>query len=346
MTADVMKIPMKTDLTKIRDLLADLAGKDIKVWIESERLRLSAPEGALTPELRDQLRDRKGEIVEFLKMAVAAARQQPAIVPLQSGGTRTPIYAVPGHVGDVFSFTDFSKCLGEDQPFFALQPPGYDERTEPLERVEDIAAYFADQILEYQPAGPYVIAGHCSGCATAFELARLLDRRGAKVQCVALFGPLHPSTFRGMSRMLHWPIRAAVHLREMAMLPSFAARRRYLSERLRARVETAREIRENEDAAKADAVLAHRARLAATAETAVSHYTPAPYQGRVCLFIPSKAWLRTGGAASLRWLKAAPQAEVYYGPENCNGPLMLLEPDAPAIAKLYRQSVHSLEGTP
>jgi hypothetical protein len=165
-------VPMKADVLTIPDLLADLAGKDIKVWVEQERLRCSAPEGALTPELRDQLRDRKSEIVGFLNMATATARQQPAIVPLQPRGTRTPIYAVPGHVGDVFSFKDFSKRLGEDQPFFALQPPGFDERTEPMERVEDIAAYFADQVLEFQPGGPYVIAGHCSGTGANSHVAR------------------------------------------------------------------------------------------------------------------------------------------------------------------------------
>ena len=41
-----------------------------------------------------------------------------------------------------------------------------------MDRVEDIASYFADQIQAFQPAGPYIIAGYCSGGATAFELAR------------------------------------------------------------------------------------------------------------------------------------------------------------------------------
>ena len=345
MNADVMKASIRTDV-KIADLLADLSGKDIKVWVEDERLRCSAPEGALTSELRDQLRDRKSEIIAFLNMAAATARQLPAIVPLQPRGTRTPIYAVPGHVGDVFSFTDFSKRLGDDQPFFALQPPGYDGLADPMDRVEDIAAYFADQILAYQPAGPHVIAGHCSGCATTFELAKVLSERGAEVQCVALFGPLHPSVFRGFSRLLFWPGRIALHLREVAMLPSLGARVRYLGDRLRARLETARESRDSREATKTDPVLARRARLAVAAELAVSRYHPTPYAGRVCLFIPSKAWVRLGGGAPLRWLEAAPDAEVYYGPENCNGPLMLLEPDAPAIAELYRQSVPSVGGTP
>lgn len=337
---------MKTDLMTIPDFLADLAGKDITVWLDGDRLRCNAPAGALTPEFRDQLRDRKSEIIGFLTMAAAAVRQQPAIVPLQSGGTQAPIYAIPGHVGAVISFADFSKHLGPDQPFYALEPPGLDGRTEPMERVEDIARYFADQILEFQPSGPCVIAGYCSGGATAFELARLLDQRGATVRCVALFGPLHPSTYQAWPRLLTFYAKrqagaVVMHLRRLAELPSMRARLHYLGGRIQKRREDLRERLSHgrgDEADKGDSALARRNRVKATAITALRHYTLAPYAGRVCLFLPNKAWLRSG-SAPLRWLEAAPQAEIYFGPKECYGPLMLQEPDAPAIAELYRQSV-------
>ena len=170
----------------ISELLAALAIRDIKVWADGDRLRCNAPVGALMAEFRDQLRDRKDEIIAFLNMATAVARQQSAIIPLQSRGTRTPIYAVPGHVGAPFTFSDLSKHLGGDQPFYALQPSGYDGQSEPMDRVEDIAEYFARQIVEYQPTGPYIIAGYCSGAPTAFELAKILRQRGADVPCIAL----------------------------------------------------------------------------------------------------------------------------------------------------------------
>jgi len=342
---------MKTDLMKIPDLLADLAGKDITVWVDGDRLRCNAPAGALTPEFRDQLRDRKSEIIGFLNMAAAAVRQQPAIVPLQPHGTQMPIYAVPGHNGAVFSFSDLSKRLGDDQPFFALEPPGLDGRTEPMESVEDIAAYFAEQILEFQPTGPCVIAGYCSGAATAYELARLLVRRGADVRCLALFGPLHPSTYQARSRLLFFYAKrqagaVAMHLRKLAKLPSLEARFQYLADRLRKRSEGGRallaHIRADKESEKTDTVLERRTRLKVTAITALRRYTPAPYAGRVCVFLPNKAWERSG-AAPLRWLRVAPHAELYYGPKHCYGPLMLEEPDAPAIAELYRQSVRRSE---
>ncbi|MBB4042090.1 thioesterase domain-containing protein [Microvirga flocculans] len=338
---------MKSDTLKIPEILAGLASKDIKVWVEGSRLRCNAPAGALTAEFRDQLRDRKDEIIGFLNMAAAATRQQPAIVPLQSNGTKTPIYAVPGHVGVPFSFSDFSKQLGDDQPFYALQPPGLDGKSKPLERVEDIAEYFAGQILEFQPSGPYIIAGYCSGAATAIELAKILEQRGAEITCVALFGPFHPITYQKFHRLLllHAKPRAGSisrHMREIAKLPSLDARRRYLVDRLHDLNERLRafvaDLHQSQETAEDDPVLARRARLKASAIRAIKRYTPTPYAGRVCMFIPNKAWVNEG-SEPLRWLRTMPRAEVYYGPDDCYGPLMLEDPNAPAIAELYREAI-------
>ncbi|MFD2058410.1 thioesterase domain-containing protein [Mesorhizobium calcicola] len=339
---------MSADVIQIPELLADLAVKDIKVWVEGDRLRCNAPAGTLTAESTDQLRHRKGEIIAFLNMATVAARQQPAIVPLQSRGTRTPIYAVPGHIGAPFSFSDLSKHLGGDQPFYALQPPGFDGQSEPMDGVEDIAGYFARQIVEYQPTGPYIIAGYCSGAATAFELAKILHERGAEVPCTALFGPLHPTIYRKLPRLLYFYARRSADslLREMAKLPTFGARLRYfgsrlwnLGERVRALVTL---VRKSKEPVATDPVLASRARLKSAAITALRRYIPTPYSGRVCIFLPNKAWMRSG-AAPHRWLRVVPHAEFYFGPEDCNDTLMLEEPDAPAIAELYRQATQKAE---
>jgi thioesterase domain-containing protein len=292
-------------------------------------------------ELRDQLRDRKDEIIVILNMANAVARQQPAIVPLQPRGSCTPIYAVPGHVGAPFTFSDLSRRLGGDQPFYALQPPGFDGQSEPMDRVEDIAEYFARQIVEYQPTGPYIIAGYCSDAPTAFELAKILRQRGAEVPCLALFGPLHPATYEELPRLLYFMARGSVAaiLREMAKLPSFGARLRYFGSRLSKRLRALPTlVRNSEEPVATDPVLATRARLKSTAITAFRQYILTPYSGRVCIFLPNKAWLQSG-AVPRRWLQVVPHAEFYFGPEDCNESSMLEEPDALAIAELYRRAI-------
>ena len=53
--------------------LADLQQRDVKLWLEGERLRVNAPAGTLTPALQSELVRRKPEIIELLQVADANA---------------------------------------------------------------------------------------------------------------------------------------------------------------------------------------------------------------------------------------------------------------------------------
>ena len=108
----------------LQTFLADLYDREIELWADGDRLRCKAPAGVLTTTLRNELMERKSEILAFLRTAEAAAKQPRAIVPLQPHGTRPPVFAVAGHNGDVFTYRTFALELGNDQPFFGLEPPG------------------------------------------------------------------------------------------------------------------------------------------------------------------------------------------------------------------------------
>ncbi len=54
-------------MNSISELLSELHHLDIKLWVEGERLRYNAPKGALTPELRSRVVERKAEIISFLQ---------------------------------------------------------------------------------------------------------------------------------------------------------------------------------------------------------------------------------------------------------------------------------------
>src|SRR5262249_49668564 len=123
----------------------------------------SAPIGALTAELRQTLRQNKQEILSFLRSADSVASQPCAIVPIQSQGSRPPIFGTAGHNGDVFCYRALAHHLGTDQPLFGLRPPGLDNDTPPLNRVEKLAAYFAAEIRAFHPRGEFVIAGFAPG---------------------------------------------------------------------------------------------------------------------------------------------------------------------------------------
>ncbi|HZR97743.1 MAG TPA: amino acid adenylation domain-containing protein [Chloroflexota bacterium] len=72
-------------------LLADLRRRDVKLWLDGERLRVNAPAGLLTPDLQAELSRRKAEIVALLRLAArTAAPAAPAITPVRRDG-RLPL---------------------------------------------------------------------------------------------------------------------------------------------------------------------------------------------------------------------------------------------------------------
>ena len=51
----------------VSDLLAELRSRDIHVWADGDQVKVNALAGALTQELREQLRLRKSEILRLLR---------------------------------------------------------------------------------------------------------------------------------------------------------------------------------------------------------------------------------------------------------------------------------------
>jgi thioesterase domain-containing protein len=320
---------------KALDFLEVLRGRDIQVWADGDRLRCNAPAGALTSELRDELRQRKNEILRFLRSAEALAQQQRAIVPLQPRGTGAPVFAVAGHNGDVFCFRAIARHLGADQPFFGLQPPGLDGNHEPLARVEDLAAYFAAQIRTVRPDGPYIIAGYCAGGTIAFELARQLLRDGAAVRVLALFGSPFPTSYRllpQLRRICNQAVERVIRHTRVLLSLSAVELRAYIAERLR----NFRAEHAVKHPAAPDPVMVWRARVGHATLAAIRRYVPGSFSGRLALFWPCQ---QCGGNALAQWPSVAERTEKYFGPDGCDGATMLREPYAATFAGLFRQCV-------
>ena len=319
----------------VLDFLATLRERDIQIFAEGLQLHCNAPAGALTAELRDELRQRKHEILNFLRSAESLVGQQPGIVPLQSQGTAAPIFAVAGHNGDVFCFRALAQHLGEDQPFFGLQPPGLDGNREPLSRVEDLAAFFAAQIRTFRPNGSCVIVGYCAGGTIAFELARQLLRDGVEVCSLALFGSPFPTNYQFFPKLrLHFEQlakRIAKHIRALASLP-MTERRNYVAERIcNLRIE-----RDAQRRAAGDPALVLRDKVGRATLSAIRRYQPNFFCGRLNLFWPCK---NAGGDALAQWPMIARDTEKYFGPDGCDGTKMLREPYAATFAKLLKKSL-------
>lgn len=316
--------------------LSELRRLGIDVRMDGEELRCRARAGALSAELLEALRQRRSDIERFLRSAQELASQQIAIVPLQRNGTSVPVFAVPGHNGDVFCYRALAESLGPDQPFFALQPPGLDGKSEPLDCVEDLAGYFADQMRAFRPRGPYIIAGYCAGGTVAFELAQQLLSGAGDSGFLALFGAPYPDFFRPLGRARYRLGRRCEALqrtaRELARR-SWHERARYIMGRLR-RPRPPRP-------AVADPVQALRAKVERSTLNAVRAYSPSYFPGCIQLFVPSSEWAHSS-FSGLNWKSVAGRIEVYFGPPGCTADNMLRVQYAPVFAELIRRSSERL----
>ncbi len=85
----------------VAELVADLAARGIELWLEGGRLRFRAPQGAMTPDLRDRLAQDKERVIAHLEAAASGSRtslplsyNQQALWFLHRAAPRSPAYNV------------------------------------------------------------------------------------------------------------------------------------------------------------------------------------------------------------------------------------------------------------
>ncbi|MFJ8221470.1 AMP-binding protein [Streptomyces griseus] len=117
----------------------------------------------------------------------AAAPAYDPIVPMQTSGTKTPLFCVHPGVGEVLVFVNLAKYFVGDRPFHALRARGFDDGDKPFATFEQMVDCYVDAIRSKQPHGPYAVAGYSYGGAVAFEIAKALRSRGERVDFVGSF---------------------------------------------------------------------------------------------------------------------------------------------------------------
>ena len=126
-----------------------------------------------------------------------------SLVPIQPHGTRPPLFCVHAAGGNVLFYRDLAKRLGQEQPFYGLQPRGLDGRLPYHNTIEEMAAHYIAEIRTVQPKGPYHIGGASYGGVVAWEIAQQLHRLGERVALLALFdtnGPGYPRLRPGVGK--------------------------------------------------------------------------------------------------------------------------------------------------
>jgi len=319
------------------DFLFKLRQSGVKIWVEEDRLRCSGPEHVLVAEVRQQLSARKLEIISFLQSAEnAGGGSKSSLVPIQPLGSRRPLFAVPGHNGDVFCYVDLARYLGTDQPLFALQAPGMEPGQDPLTSIAEIAALFARDIMAAQPEGPYLIAGFCVGGSIAYELAQQLTAKGHRVSVLVLFGSPCPTALAPRYRAQ----AAAMNVAARFVRHGSALGQRRPSEWSQYLRERAAERRADRERERHDPL---RLRLAETTVEAFKAYQPQAALFPVHMLMPNDRPESLLEDRPLDWGLFAKNFTISLGPADGDMNIMLLEPHVLLFAQQLAKKLEEAE---
>ncbi|MFF4500609.1 alpha/beta fold hydrolase [Streptomyces sp. NPDC001401] len=126
-------------------------------------------------------------LAAHLDGAADGEQEYDPIVPMQTTGDRTPLFCVHPGVGEVLVFVNLAKYFVGDRPFYALRARGFNPGEKPFESFAEMVDTYVRAIRSRQPHGPYAVAGYSYGGAVAFEIAKVLEAQGERVDFVGSF---------------------------------------------------------------------------------------------------------------------------------------------------------------
>lgn len=129
----------------------------------------------------------------------ARAEDWNALVPINTSGSRPPLFLVHAAEGNVLLYRSLAAHLGPDQPVYGLQSAGLDGHTPIDANFEHVARNYVAELRRVQPHGPYLLGGYCLGGTIAIEMARQLLDVGEPVGLVALIEDFN-------IRSVRWPL--------------------------------------------------------------------------------------------------------------------------------------------
>ena len=212
-----------------------------------------------------------------------------SLVPLRSGGGRTPFFCMHGRGGNVLNYRALLEHLDDEQPVYGLQARGLDGDTATAGSLEEMASHYIEEIRTVQKTGPYLLGGGSMGGTLAYEMAQQLLAMGERTALVAMFDTYGPQFFefsstgvpRGTLRA-----RALAHGRALATR-DVGGQIEYVSQRLASRLVDTGRGAWTASARALGRPLPHDLRywdLERRNVELLGRYRPRPYGGRVVMF--------------------------------------------------------------
>jgi thioesterase domain-containing protein len=242
-------------------------------------------------------------------LSVKASKPSSAVVTLQPLGLQPPLFLIPGADGNAVAYADFARSFGSDRPIHLLEPVGFEGRRRPLERIEEVAANFLQEIRKVQPRGPYRLIGFCVGGIVAFEMAQQLVAAGEETPWLAMVETWHPRSVpetprrrapRALRPFVFFTRGLGRHVRAMLRLPPLEALRYF-----REKSPIIREMIVRRDIYRGNVYKRYIEFIVEAAYRAGSRYVPTSYAGDILLFIAGNLKVEAGWDTRLAWRELA-----------------------------------------
>jgi FkbH-like protein len=130
----------------------------------------------------------------------STVRDRSGVVCLRRGGPQN-LFLIHDGLGETLLYLNLARRLPKTMTVFGIEPkrlPGI-----PLAHasIEEMAAFYVDQIREIQSRGPYLLGGMCAGGVIAYQMAACLMSAGERVQMVAILDGATPQAAKRVGRV-------------------------------------------------------------------------------------------------------------------------------------------------
>jgi thioesterase domain-containing protein len=123
-----------------------------------------------------------------------------SLIELRRGGPRN-LFLVHDGVGATLLYLNLARRMPDDIGVYAIEPRRMPRIPLAHTTIEDMAAFYIEEIRKRQPHGPYLLGGLCAGGVIAYEMALQLTSAGESVGLLALLETAAPHTPERLGRM-------------------------------------------------------------------------------------------------------------------------------------------------
>jgi pimeloyl-ACP methyl ester carboxylesterase len=255
---------------------------------------------AFEPEKTVQSRARIEVLINSAFKREVIRKVTDVILPLNDAGCGPAFYCVHAIGGVAAVYRDMARMLGPKQKFYGIQAPTDKRNAEFAGSIKSIGQHYVEELVKFQPEGPFFLGGHSVGATIALEMSQQLTAMGRKVSLLVVFDGALLNTGAEISFLnpIYW-LKLLFYLPRwikdvLVVKDFFQGRYRMIINKLSSRHAA-------ENVANLSAFTPEHAAFIKGLYDRHLEYVPNRYSGRVLVFVPKFDGLLNHGQVKAAW---------------------------------------------